>query len=260
MVAGLEEIVKELNKTKDEQFHTIQARQAEAETARADSEVLQNRTKELEFQLREAAERVALLEDSASSAGPSRNHADRGRANGFLDGSNGRFASSPSPSPTPSRRNSSSGLALGSGASSGQGLAGPSPAEVQRIVAEAEARGEQKLSDLRNRIRGLEKERNDLEEEWGGKMKERVKEMEGLRRLIEEKEAEYEGSLRKVRDAEGKVGEEEERRKVLEREIKGLKDRVEEMAEDVATAQEGEVSWVFDDLSGLCEGMGTRRG
>jgi predicted nuclease with TOPRIM domain len=224
MVAGLEDIVKELTKTKDEQFHTIQARQSEAETARSESETLQNRTKELEFQLREANERIALLEEaSTSSARP----AGRGRTNGFLDSD--RHTASPSPSPARSRRNSVS-------------LSGPSPAEVQRIVADAEARAEAKLNDMRSRIRALEKERNDLEEEWGTKLQERVRELEGLKRRIHEKESEYDESLSKVREVEGRVGEGVEQRKRLEKEIQGLKDKVEEMAEDVATAQESEVS------------------
>ena len=226
MVAGLEDIVKELTKTKDDQFHTIQARQSEAETARSELETLQNRTKELEFQLREANERISMLEDA--SASPSR-PAARGRTNGFLD--TDRHTASPSPSPAPSRRNSGS-------------LPGPSPAEVQRIVAEAEARAEAKLNDMRNRVRSLEKERNDLEEEWGFKLQERVRELEGLKRRIHEKESEYDESLQRVKELEGKVGEAAADRKKLEKEIQGLKDKVEEMAEDVATAQEAEVSCI----------------
>lgn len=225
MVAGLEEIVRELSKTKDEQFHTIQARQSEAETARSESETLQNRTKELEFQLREANERIYLLEDANTSTS---RPAGRGRTNGFLD--TDRHTASPSPSPAPSRRNSGT-------------LSGPSPAEVQRIVAEAEARAESKLNDMRNKVRALEKERNDLEEEWGFKLQERVRELEGLKRRIHEKESEYDESIQKVKEAEGRVGQGVEERKRLEKEIQGMRDQVEEMAEDVATAQEAEVSF-----------------
>lgn len=221
MVNGLEEIVKELSKTKDDQFHTIQARQAEAESARAEAESLENRTRELEFQLREANERIAVLEDTSTSPTLTR---DRGRANGFLDG---RFAGSPSPSPSRSRQNS-----------------GPSPAEMQRVVAEAEARAESKLGELRSRIRSLEKDRNELEEEWGTKVQERVRESESLKRRIQEMEQEHDDSLCKVRDADARVRQGEQGQRVLEKEINGLRAQLEEKSEDVATAQEAEVSFV----------------
>lgn len=48
-----------------EQFGTIESRQADAESARAEMELAQTRTKELEFELREASERIALLEDAS---------------------------------------------------------------------------------------------------------------------------------------------------------------------------------------------------
>jgi len=74
-VNGLEAIVKELNLHKADQFEVLQSRQAEVETSRAEMEVMRNRTKELEYQLREATDRCAMLEDSASSSRPK----DRGR-------------------------------------------------------------------------------------------------------------------------------------------------------------------------------------
>jgi hypothetical protein len=209
-----------LTKTKDEQFHTIQARQAEAETARAETELLENRTRELEFQLREANERIAVLEDASTSSAP--RGQDRGRVNGFFDGE--RFNSSPSPSPSRSRQNS-----------------GPSPADMQRIVAEAEARGEAKLVELRGRVRSLERERNELEEEWGSKVHERVREAEGLKRRIQEMQAETDEGVESVRRADERVVQEGVVRKGLEKEIQGLKAQLEEKSEDVATAQEGEV-------------------
>lgn len=218
MVAGLEGIVKELSTTKDEQFHTIQARQAEAETARAESETLQSRTKELEFQLREANERIALLEDAARTPG-------RGR-NSILNGDN-RFSSSPSPSP--SRQNSS-------------GTSGTSASEVQRLLAEAEARAEAKMSDLRFRIRSLEKERNDQEEEFGQKLQERVSEVERVKRVMQERDGEVAEADRRVDEERQRTEAEVGKRQVVEKELKGVYAKLEEAKEDVATAQDGEVS------------------
>ncbi|EJT49636.1 vesicle-mediated transport-related protein [Trichosporon asahii var. asahii CBS 2479] len=64
-ITGLETIVKEMHAKNAEQFGTIESRQADAESARAEMELAQTRTKELEFELREANERIALLEDAS---------------------------------------------------------------------------------------------------------------------------------------------------------------------------------------------------
>ena len=154
-VSGLEAIVKELNSHKAEQFEILQARQAEVESSRADMEALQNRTKELEFQLREATERNVMLEDSSNSSRPSRGRATLGI--GPVDGTRG------TPSPSPSRSNSYNNST--------------SASEVQRLLAEAEARSEAKLADLRFKIRSLEHERNEAEEEWATKLQERLDEL-----------------------------------------------------------------------------------
>lgn len=219
MVNGLEAIVKELSATKDKQFHTIQSRQAEAENARAESETLQNRTKELEFQLREANERVTILEDTSSRM------SDRGRPD-LLNGD--RFRASPSPSPSRSRQNS--------------GGTGTSASELQRLLAEAEARAEGKLSDLRHRIRSLEKERNDQEEEFGQKLQERVFELEKLKRVVQEKVGEVGEADRLVEQERQRTVEEGKKREKVEKDIQGMMARLEEAKEDVATAQDGEVS------------------
>ncbi|KAK4687060.1 hypothetical protein P7C73_g3070, partial [Tremellales sp. Uapishka_1] len=221
-ISGLEAIVKELSATKQSQFNTLQSRQAEVETARAEMESLQTRTKELEFQLREASERCALLEDNASDT----------KRKGRISLGVGMVDRSPSPSPSRSRGNSASQF------------------EVQRLLAEAEARSEAKLSDLRARIRTLENERNEAEEEWGAKLGERVRELEKLRRAITEKESEYAESLRTRREKEVKIEEGEEKRRLLERDILELKEKVEAVKGDVGVAAEGEKS-ARDEIANL---------
>ncbi len=184
-------------------------------------ETLQNRTKELEFQLREATERCAMLEDSASSSRPK----DRGRATlgfGLFDGNRG------TPSPSPSRSNSYSNA--------------NSAAEVQRVLAEAEARSEAKLADLRFKIRSLENERNEAEEEWAAKLQDRMSELEKLRRTITEKESEYAESLRTRKEKEGMIEEQEEARRAVEREMKSLRAEIESAKADVSVAADAEVS------------------
>jgi predicted nucleic acid-binding Zn-ribbon protein len=219
-VSGLEAIVQELNLSKQTQFETLESRQSEVDNARAQMEAMQNSTKELEFQLRETTERCSLLEDQLNSASNSRSDA-RGRLT-----ANARSARD-TPSPSPSRQNSYDPSSAG---------------EVQRLLAEAEARAEVKMSDLRHKIRSLENERNDAEEEWSNKLQERARESEKLRRAIAEKDTEYNDVLRTSREKEERIGEAEERRKGLERELNALKAKVEEAKGDISTSADAEVS------------------
>ncbi|WWD18580.1 hypothetical protein CI109_103033 [Kwoniella shandongensis] len=220
-VNGLEAIVKELNVSKQHNFEALQSKQAEAELARAEMEAMQTRTKELEFQLREANERCALLEDSV------RDQSLNGRGRLSLGFGLGGSEVSPSPS-----RRSSFGNAGNAGASSST--------EVQRLLAESEARSEAKLSDLRSKIRSLEAERNESEEEWASKLQERVRELEKLRREVQEKEIEYADSLRGLKERERRIEQEEEKVKGLERELVKMRTRIEEGKADAAVAVEAE--------------------
>jgi len=202
--------VKELSQTNQAQFEDLQSKTAEVESGRNELETLRSKTKELEFQLREALERCAILEDS--SARPSRSLAQ-----------NHSLAPSRGPSPSPSRGVSS-------------------PVEVQRLLAEAEAKAESRISDLRNKIRSLETERNDAEEEWAAKLGERVRELEKLRRIIMEKESDYAESQRMKRDHDKSMEEAEEAKRGVEREMKALRAEVEAAKLDTATAADAEVS------------------
>lgn len=125
-------------------------------------------------------------------------------------------------------------------------------AELQRMLAEAEARSEAKLSDLRYKVRSLEKERNDLEEEWAAKLQERVAELEKVRRLMLEKEGDAREQDRRREEDARAMADVAERQKGLERDIKGLKSQLEESREDVATAQDSEVSDILT-LANICD-------
>ena len=201
--------------TNSHQFEEIQSRQSEVESSRSELEALRSRTKDLEFQLREVNERCALLEDSV--AGPSTSESTRGRNLLNVPGDLGARSATPSPSRA-------------------------SSVEIQRLLAEAEARSESKLADLRHKIRSLEGERNSLEEEWASKLAERVRELERSKRTIQEKDLEYAESLRGMKDRETEIEHGGEARKGLEREIRGLRAQLEEGKEDVEAALDAEVS------------------
>ncbi|OCF72806.1 hypothetical protein I204_06035 [Kwoniella mangroviensis CBS 8886] len=229
-VNGLEAIVKELNVNKQKTFEDLQAKQAEAESAKSEMELSSTRTKELEFQLREANERIALLEDSSSSN--QRNQLGLGLPNG-----------SPSGSPMGSRRNSTSNKSTGG-------------VDIQKLLSEAEAKSESKLSDLRFKIKSLELERNEIEEEWSVKLQERIRELEKLRRQIQEKDMEVNDTLRGLQERESKIQDGEERVKSLEKELIKLKGKLEQGKGDIQVAVEAERS-ARDEISSLQTQMHT---
>lgn len=129
-------------------------------------------------------------------------------------------------------------------------LPGTSPMEIQRLLAESESRAESKLSDLRARIRSLECERNELEEEWAAKMQERVKELEKMRRVLLDKEKEHARSLEGLRERESRIQEVEQKTRELEAEISRMKLRVEEVEGDKAVASESEVCTLILTVTG----------
>lgn len=185
-------------------------------------EEMQTKSKELEFQLREANERCSLLEDSMRD-----DVVRRGQSMGLAVPETRTDSLSPS-------RNSS--------------LSGAGPMEIQRLLAESESRAESKLSDLRARVRSLECERNELEEEWAGKMQERVKELEKMRRVLLDKEKEHARSLEGLRERESRIQEVEQKTRDLEAEISRMKLRMEEVEGDKSVASESEASALFSTI------------
>ncbi|EIW73468.1 hypothetical protein TREMEDRAFT_24935 [Tremella mesenterica DSM 1558] len=221
-INSLETTVKELATTKQQQFELLQTRQAESESALSEKETYQSRTKELEFQLREMTERCNLLEDQLSSSSSSL-LPTRGRA--LLP--NGSSSSSVLPGPS-----------------------GTSAVDVQRLLAEAETKAEAKVNELRARIRALEKERNDVEEEWAAKIGERVREVEKLRRVVMEKENEYADSLRSRQEKDNAILAKEEERRQVEKEVLVLETKIEEARAEVVLAAEAE-KLARDEISSL---------
>ncbi|CDO76644.1 hypothetical protein BN946_scf184868.g58 [Trametes cinnabarina] len=65
-ISDLENTVRTLSREKDELFDQLQMRQAELESSQSALELLQGQTTELQFQLREANDRIALLQEEFS--------------------------------------------------------------------------------------------------------------------------------------------------------------------------------------------------
>ncbi|EJD55611.1 hypothetical protein AURDEDRAFT_109873 [Auricularia subglabra TFB-10046 SS5] len=114
--------------------------------------------------------------------------------------------------------------------------------DVARFLREAEGKAEARLSDLRERMRALERERNESEEEWARNLTERGREIERLRRLVGEKDGEYEESVRGMREREKKIGELEDVNAGLRRDMDDLRVEVAKVREQLEARGEVETS------------------
>lgn len=87
--------------------------------------------------------------------------------------------------------------------------------EATFLVAEVESKYEARIADLRERMRILDKERADAEEEWAKNMQERSRDVDRLRAQLGEKEREHREEVTNRAEREEKVGRLEERLKVV---------------------------------------------
>lgn len=174
-------------------FDQMQLRQAELESAQAALESANIQNSELQYQLREASDRIALLSEESYRPSPSphlTSHNSQTSLSGFP----------PSPAPDP-------------------------PAELARLLSDAEGRFEARLSELRAKIRTMEKERNESEEEWSRNMLERSKEVEKWKKALADKEAEYRVRTAAWEESETRIG-------ALERDLKHLKAEREQLEQN----------------------------
>ena len=72
-----------------------------------------------------------------------------------------------------------------------------SPEEIARMLSAAEAKHEAKATEMKRNIAVLEKERHESEADWSKKLREKVKELEDLKRLL--------GSANRSRETEENI-------------------------------------------------------
>lgn len=77
--------------------------------------------------------------------------------------------------------------------------------ELARILSETEGKYETRITELRSRMRALEKERQEAEDEWSRNLQERSRELERLRNLVDRKDREYAESIRKKTEMEDRI-------------------------------------------------------
>lgn len=173
-INSMVESMQELNNEKRTQFETLQARQEELETAIAAKELHEARTRELQLQAQEALERAQIAEDALEEM-------QREQSSSNMDDG---FRSDNSP---------------GSG-------------EIARLLAEATAKSEAKLAELKDEISRLERESVESEEQQARQLRLRSQEIERLRTTLNEKQAEFALAISSKETSDAKISE-------LEREL-----------------------------------------
>jgi len=131
-------------------FEQLQLRQAELESSQAHADTMQHQNTELEFQLREANDRLALVKEEYAELQ--------------------REAETQSREPTVSSE------------------------EIARMVSATEVKYEARLAEMKRNVSVLEKERHESEVDWSKKLKEKVRELEDLKRVL--------GSATRMRESE----------------------------------------------------------
>ena len=143
------------NATRDKNifFDQLQLRQAEVESAQSHLESLEHQNTELQFQLRESNDRLALLREECAELAREQECRVRDPIN--------------------------------------------SADEIARMVSVTEAKYEAKLAELKRNLAITEKERYESDVDWSRKLKEKVKDLEDLKRVL--------GSATKTRESDENV-------------------------------------------------------
>lgn len=209
----------QIGSEKEQLFTDLQFRQSELESSRTQLESLQAQLTESNYQLRERDEQLVMVQVELSEA-----H----RAAFSSPGTNKASLS-----------------------------VGPSGPEVARLLKEAESRSESRVADLRARLKTIEAERAEQEDNWSRTLAARSEEIERLRGLLtfQEKEGMKIGDYKALRDKE--AAQLEERIKGVEKEKLEERRRYREIAAQLEALREGLESKDFEiaDLNGRLEAV-----
>lgn len=196
-IQQLEATVREMTSSRDALFDRLQLKTAEVESSTSHQESLQEKTGELQYELKEAKDRTAALVDELEEVRRAQRDVTRDDTN------------------------------------------------TRRLLLEAEARHDAKVRDLEVRAKGLEKERQETEEEMGRNLQERLREVERMRQQIVQKDIDYAESVqsRQLRDA--KIAETETQNRALETKLKGMDGILADLRDELEKSSQAEVSRPF---------------
>ncbi|KAG5648052.1 hypothetical protein DXG03_007087 [Asterophora parasitica] len=108
--------------------------------------------------------------------------------------------------------------------------------EVARLLSTAEAKYENRISDLKRSLTSLEKERNDNEADWSRKLREKTREVDDLKQVVGSAtrvEEEHEAVVAGLKASIGRI----------EGESRLLQEQLQELRENNLRVREGEKSW-----------------
>lgn len=117
--------------------------------------------------------------------------------------------------------------------------------ELARILSETENRYELRLSEVRGRVRGLEKERQEAEDEWSRNLQERGRELERLRGLLDSKDKEYSEFLRTKADMQNRIGELQTENRKLQLQKQAEDGILAGLQNDIQWLKESQVTFLF---------------
>lgn len=109
---------------------------------------------------------------------------------------------------------------------------GPSAEDVARMVSATEAKYESKLAELKRNLGIMEKERHESESDWSRKLKEKVKELEDLKRILGSAAKTREADENVVANLKAELAQAQQTAKTLERQLSDLpllRDQVNEL-------------------------------
>lgn len=175
------------NATRDKNtfFEQLQLRQAEAESAQSHLESLEHQNTELQFQLRESNDRLALLREECAELA-------RERVRDPINSAD----------------------------------------EIARMVSVTEGKYEAKLAELKRNLAITEKERYESEVDWSRKLKEKVKDLEDLKRVLGSATKTRENDENFVAELKAQVSEAQDTIRTLQRqnsELPLLRDKIQEL-------------------------------
>lgn len=175
------------NATRDKNtfFEQLQLRQAEAESAQSHLESLEHQNTELQFQLRESNDRLALLREECAELA-------RERVRDPINSAD----------------------------------------EIARMVSVTEGKYEAKLAELKRNLAITEKERYESEVDWSRKLKEKVKDLEDLKRVLGSATKTRENDENFVAELKAQVSEAQDTIRTLQQqnsELPLLRDKIQEL-------------------------------
>ena len=97
-----------------------------------------------------------------------------------------------------------------------------SPDEIARMVSAAEAKYESRISEMKRNISVLEKERSESEADWSRKLKEKVKELDDIKRILGSAARTRENEENMVSNLKEELAKAKEANKALQRETAEL--------------------------------------